>query len=425
VLKGCSLSYSLEQIELSKCAFELVEVPSISGTIEKLTVAIEDYAPKSALVEGAHIVVRELPDVPTGELVPRWLEQRGRLGKDAKIPLEVRTSRLELFGTNESGAEDSQPLVALSDIAYESTTEALTSSITIGELLVGKLSHKGSRSELDVSLKMSPETRGRFSIDGTAEGAEVRVDFDELPLAMFSLPPFIELPEELAAVQVDGRVYAVVPFGLDTKGIRGDFSLTVAGMPMPVPMEIQGLVYGPEVLMNGKFKLHPNNQKMDITQLRVKSGVLELTGNAQVEVKGMRVPLQSSLRGSLSCGAILEAATRAHSDSPLAINAARLGRKMLTGGVEIVVALDADLLALKEAKLLRTIGVGCGLQPLPIPEELAGLPEKIIKGIPLPRLPDAPELTLPPRIELPRLPEFPPRRRLDEGRPAPSAAPTL
>jgi hypothetical protein len=65
---------------------------------------------------------------------------------------------------------------------------------------------------------------------------------------------------------------------------------------------------------------------------------------------------------------------------------------------------------------------------LPIPEDLASLPEKILKGLPLPRLPapELPEVTLPgpPRIELPRLPEFPPRRRLDEGRPAPSAVPT-
>lgn len=430
VLEGCSLEYSLERLELSQCKFELVDVPGVGGTLEKATIALSDFEPTHVSVEGAHVVIRQLPDKPTGELIPRWLEQRSKLGKDARIPLEVKASRLELFGTSETGQQDATPLVSLTELSYESTTEALAGNITIGDLLVGKVSQKGTRSELDVALKMSPDTRAHFSMETTAEGAEVRSEITRLPLAMFQAPPFIELPEELTAVQVDLRVYAMVPFGLDTKGVHGDFSATVAGMPMPVPREIEGLVYGPEVFVDGKFKVHANNQKLEVSALKVKSGVLELTGTASLEQKNLRFPLQAQLRGSLSCGAILEAATRAHTNSPLALAAAKLARKMVKGGVGIVVVLDTDLLKLKSAKLLKTIGVGCGLEPLPVPEELAGLPEKILKGLPVPRLPELPEITLPgpPRIELPRLPELPPRRRLDEGRgeegrPAPSAAP--
>jgi hypothetical protein len=416
VLRDCSLEFSFEQIELSACAFELVDVPGISGTIGKATIELLEYEPKSVLVEQAAVVVRELPDVPTGERVPRWLEQRAKLGKDAKIPIAIRDSRLDLFGADEQGNPDGVPLVTLTNLEYDSQSEAVKGDIAIGGAITGKFTHQGTRSELDVALKLSPQTRGRFSVETQADGAEVRADFQGLPLALFSLPPIVRLPEELLPVQVDGQLYALVPFGLDTKGIRGDFRFTLAGLPMPVPPEIAGLVYGPDVLMTGKFKLHDNYQEVDVSKLAVKAGVLELRGDAHAAVKGLRAPLQAKLRGALSCGAILEAATRAHTDSPLFINAAKLGRRFVQGSVDIVIGLDADLLKLEQAKLLKTIGVGCGLKPAPVPAELRDLGERILKDLPSPPPFEAPDLRLPapPRIELPDLPELRRRRNLGQ-----------
>lgn len=417
VLRDCSLEFTLERVELTGCAFELVDVPGISGTIAKATIELVDYAPKSVLLEQVAVVVRELPDVPTGERVPRWLEQRAKMGKDAKIPIKIQDSRLDLFGVDEKGNQDGAPLVTLKGFEYDSASESLKGDIAIGGTITGKFSHVGTRSELDVALSMSPKTRGRFSVETKPEGAEVRADFEGLPLALFSLPPIVVLPEALELVQVDGQAYALVPFGLDTKGIRGDFRFSIAGLPMPVPMEIQGLVYGPLVSMTGNFKLHDNYQELDVSKLVVKSGVLELRGDARAAVKGLRIPLQAKLRGALSCGAILEAATRAHTDSPLFINAAKIGRKFVDGSVDIVVGLDADLLKLPEAKLLRTIGVGCGLKPAPVPSELRELGERILKDLPNPPPFEPPNLSLPapPRIELPRLPDLLPRRNLGES----------
>jgi hypothetical protein len=416
VLRDCSLEFSLERIELSQCAFELVDVPGISGTIGKATIELVDFEPKSALVDQAAIVVRELPDVPTGERIPTWLEQRAKLGKEAPIPITMQNSRLDLFGVDEGGKPDATPLVTLTNLEYDSSVESVTGDITIGGVITGKFKHAGTRSELHVALKLSPKTRGLFSIETKAEGALVRADFEQLPLGLFALPPVVSLPEELQAVQVDGQIYALVPFGLDTKGIRGDFRFTAAGLPMPVPPEIAGLVYGPEVNMTGNFKLHDNYEELDVSKLAVKAGVLELRGDAHAKVHGLHVPLQAKLRGALSCGAILEAATKAHTDSPLFINAAKLARKAVKGSVDIVVALDADLLKLDQAKLLKTIGVGCGLKPLPVPDELRNLGDKILHDLPNPAPIEVPDITLPtpPRIELPKLPDLRRRRNLGE-----------
>jgi hypothetical protein len=295
----------------------------------------------------------------------------------------------------------------------------------VGGLIVGQLSHKDGRTALDVGLKLSPETKLRLSVDTRADGAEFRADFERLPLAMFAAPPFIELPEELMAVQVDGQVFATVPFGLDTKGVRGDFRTTLSGLPLPVPQELRGLVTDAAAQMTGKFKLHPNNQKLDISTLNFKAGALKLEGNAVLELRDGGVPLKAQLAGSLSCVAIVEAATRAGNDSPLSQAALKLAKKVIDGGVGIVVALDGDLLQLKQAKLLKTIGIGCGLNPLPLPDALLDLSRDILKGLPRPpALPDVPELRLPepPSFTLPELPRLGGDRRLQDETPAPPAS---
>lgn len=428
VLSECSLDYSLDHLTLSSCRFELAELPGVNGTLGTVEVAIEDFEAKQVVVKEPVISVRELPDMPTGELVPRWLEQRSKVGKGSKVPIRIERARLDLFGASGEGEQDNRPLVSLTELNYDSTTEAIDSKINIGGMIDGTFGHKDTRSELDVHLKMSPSTKGRFSIETQTDGAEVRADFEQLPLAVFSIPPFIVLPDALTTVQLDGQLYARVPFGLSTEGIRGDFRTTLSGLVMPVPREIEGLVTGPAPVLEGKFKVHPNNQQVNITKLTLKAGVLQLSGNAELEVRSTGIPLDAQLSGSLSCGAILEAATRAHTDSPLAIAAAQLARKGIKGGVGIVIVLDADLLRLREAKLLRTIGVGCGLKPFPLPEGLEKLGERVLKGLPQPpSLPDLPELKLPdqmpepPRFRLPGLPGFDGDKQLTD--PAPSAAP--
>lgn len=417
LLRDCSLDFSLERVVLTGCAFELVAVPGVSGTIGKATIDLADFEPRRVAIEEAAVVVRELPDVPTGERIPTWLEQRAKLGKQAKIPISITRSRLDLFGVDEAGKPDGAALVTLTNLEYDSESESVKGDIAIGGVITGTFAHAGTRSDLDVSLKMSPSTRGRFSVETEADGAVVRADFQGLPLGLFAMPPLFSWPEELSAVVVDGQVYTTVPFGLSTKGIGGDFRFTLSDMPMPVPREIQGLVYGPQVAVSGKFKLNDNYKQLDVPKLVIQAGVLTLKGDARVELRGLRVPLTARLRGALSCGAILEAATKAHTDSPLFINAAKLARKAVLGNVDILVALDADLLKLDQAKLLRTIGVGCGLQPLPVPDDLRALGDRILKDLPRPPVLEVPDLTLPtpPRFELPELPDLRRRRNLREG----------
>jgi hypothetical protein len=104
---------------------------------------------------------------------------------------------------------------------------------------------------------------------------------------------------------------------------------------------------------------------------------------------------------------------------------------LFEGSVSVEVKIEGDTRRLKEAKVERRIGVGCGLKPLtldelrklgeliPLPEELSVLAEEVVKNAP-PGL-VLPGLVLPPPSALPKLPPLPsnlpplPRFEVDFG----------
>jgi len=113
--------------------------------------------------------------------------------------------------------------------------------------------------------------------------------------------------------------------------------------------------------------------------------------------------------------AIAESAARAHAGSVLAQWAKRVAQRSLRGSVQIVAALQGHTSDLPHARVVTSIGLGCGLQPLPIDVDL---PRELLERLPaeirrrLPRLDSLPPLpepgTLPDPLQLPSLPGWKP-----------------
>jgi hypothetical protein len=89
-------------------------------------------------------------------------------------------------------------------------------------------------------------------------------------------------------------------------------------------------------------------------------------------------------------------------------------KKVLRGSVQLAAALQAHSSDLPHARVLTSIGIGCGLKPLPLDAELPRdllerLPEEIRRRLPrldtLPKLPKIPlPGSLPDTLQLPPLP---------------------
>jgi hypothetical protein len=234
-----------------------------------------------------------------------------------------------------------------------------------------------------------PEVRLIVRLLPKAERAEVSLDLRRLPLRTLE-GPWLQVTDTLRPVEIDGRIFASVPLGLSTELPAGDVSLTLHGLQFPVPRELEGLLHQSPPKLAGKLGLSRALDRIGVSDLTLLTGELMMRGDAELEVEGQGLAVRSRLRGPLACRAIAEAAAAAHADSALASAAGRIARRVLTGSVEVIAAIDAHTPELERAQVFTSVGVGCGLTPFPVDSTI---PRSLLERLPI----DA--LDLLPRVE--------------------------
>jgi hypothetical protein len=197
-----------------------------------------------------------------------------------------------------------------------------------------------------------------------------------------------------------------VPIGLTTGLPAGDVYLTLRGLQFPVPREIEGLVHSTAPRLSGKLGVNRTFDRASFRALGFSTGELQMVGRAELTLDGQSRGLhfESHMSGPLSCRAIAESAVSARAGTALGKHAGAFAKRVLSGNVQIVAALSGDTWQLGRTQVLTSIGVGCGLRPLPLDassavEILSKLPEDVLRQLPsgreilaLPKLPKAPPL---------------------------------
>jgi hypothetical protein len=137
--------------------------------------------------------------------------------------------------------------------------------------------------------------------------------------------------------------------------------------------------------------------RLSVADLNFLTGELAMRGGAELTAEGKGLALKVRANGPLPCRAIAESAATAHADSALAQLAGSFAQRALSGSVEVVAAIEGHTSDLEHARVMTTIGIGCGLAPLPLAlgvskELLDRLPVDILQNLPrldgsgLPRL---------------------------------------
>jgi hypothetical protein len=257
---------------------------------------------------------------------------------------------------------------------------------------------------------------------------------EEPPTVLFTLnpTPLHQLSEPLGAklpidedVELSGEVELTLPQAFARGSVAGRMNLTLDGYVPPHPVELSGFVFGDSTTIESQLTIAEDRSVVTLEQTRLTAGKFTLKGQGHARV-------QVALRGELSCGALASAAAHTRLGQTLGKIVGPAARQLVKGSVAVLVKVDADTRRLSEAKLLRTIGVGCGLKPIPIPgigtidlgditlDDLSKLPA----GIPssLPPLPSAlPPLPTPDGFPFPPL-GAPTDRRFSTD-PEPATAP--
>jgi hypothetical protein len=252
---------------------------------------------------------------------------------------------------------------------------------------------------------------------------KVSVDIEQRPTVKFTLAPIalerlagpfaIELPVD--NVTASGEVE--LSFASPEAPLPADGSAHVAleGFVPPHPVELSGFIFGNVTTFDTKLGINDDMSIVTLHDSVVKAGKFELTGAGTIVRKPDHATVRMALGGKLPCPALAGAAAESRLGHLLGAAAGKLAgaaaRQLVRGTVSVQVDIEGDTRKLKEAKVERKIGVGCGLKPLtleelkklgalvPLPEELSVLADELAKN--------TPPLALPPPSALPKFPAVP------------------
>jgi hypothetical protein len=212
----------------------------------------------------------------------------------------------------------------------------------------------------------------------------------------------------------------------------GHARLELKGYVPPHPVELDGFVFGDVTVLETDLRFGSGLDEASLENTSVTAGkfVLEGSGNVAREADGARVTLD--LRGTLPCDALASASAESRLGRLLGRAAGKkagiAALRLVGGSVAVRVQVDAKTAKLPDARVERSIGVGCGLKPLTL-EDLRALGDELFRGD-LSKLPEdleklLPKGPLPVPSRLPPLPSgFPSAFRLPTSLPEPPPRPS-
>jgi hypothetical protein len=434
-----------------------IGVRGVAATIAQVDATVSGLDWKSLLLGGADQVqltqlkarapyVRVLGSAPALALeLTQWSE---RYPSAYDLPAEATEVALAWRAT-----ESVEPWAQLTGGSVTRTTSGGRFEAVGASVLGRSLGAVGSR--------WSKET-GRISLElGESEGkpAPVRVDIqlDETnPTATVELRPTVlrELSGALGValplenVTAQAKATLKLPPELAAAPVPGQLHFELLGYVPPHPVELDGFVFGDRTTFDTDFEVAADQKSVKLSNTRAAAGAFVLKGDGEIQRGVDNAIARLRLSGSLPCVALASAAADTRLGQHWSAFAKQLVKKNLEGTVGVTVNIEADTRDLSQAKMVRSIGMGCGLKPLrlPTPDELAAfqqqlpglvgelpkLPEKLPQ-LPsgLPSLPSALPTGLPSQLPgglptLPKLPEgLPPLPdKLPAKKTTPSAAPT-
>ncbi len=226
---------------------------------------------------------------------------------------------------------------------------------------------------------------------------------EEPPTALFTLnpTPLHQLSEPLGAklpidedVKLSGEVELTLPQAFQRGSLTGRMHLTLDGYVPPHPVELSGFVFGDSTTIESQITLSEDRSLVTLEGTRLTAGKFTLEGQGKVQRFQTHAHVQIALRGDLPCGALASAAAHTRLGQTLGKIVGPAASQLVKGSVAVLVKVDADTRRLSEARVLRTIGVGCGLKPIPIPgigtidlgdvtlDDLSKLPSGIPSSLP-------------------------------------------
>lgn len=425
------VDYGLNWVTLRDTRFQLQGVAGVRGTAKTVEIMLDGLTPSSFEVDGVELAVE-------GSAVRLALE----LSEWSKDHPEAYRMPFSATGVNVSfSAPAGTPawlILQQGSVVPSPAGGRFDAKRTLVEQVdTGPLSVTWIADQAFIALGFGaadPKRAAlRLEVQPKATPPLATLTLAPTPLTQLAGPFGVKLPVENVVGSGVAQLRFTERAGADA--VDGELSLALDGFVPPHPRELDGFVFGRTTHVTSKLAVSENRELVSLTDTRIKAGSFALKGAGELKRVEDHAEVGLDLAGALPCGELVSANLESYLGKTIGPLLKRPAKEFLNGSVSILVRIRADTRDLAAAKVLRTIGIGCGLKPLPIPD-LAGIAREFEATFPglakqLPPLPDLPPMpsALPP---LPKLPEglptiptaLPPFPKLEFPEPArrPSAA---
>jgi hypothetical protein len=376
-LGDCRLDLGLTTVGLDGCSFALrpdgrvvnaaLANVAVGGTVDRIELELRGLSPSRLRVKGARVTLSGDPNL------------RELLGTRPSLPVPELPVDVEQSAVSWQPNAGGPAALLLSELSFDSGMSRLLSRFEIVRRAHGQLSLGPEGLEVTLGDPIDPEVRLILRVLPKAQRVEISLDLRRVPLRILE-GPWLQMTDTLRPIELEGRVFTAIPLGLTMEVPNGDLHLTLHGLQFPVPRELDGLVYQSPPKLSGKFTLSRSFDRASMTDLSFLAGELAMRGGADLALEGAGLTVKARANGPLSCRAIAESAATAHAESALARLAGTFALRALSGSVEVVAAIEGHTSDLEHARIFTTVGIGCGLGPLPV--EL-GVSKDLLERLPI------------------------------------------
>jgi hypothetical protein len=419
------LDWSIGQIEIKNSRFQLIGVDGIRGEIESAEIGLNGFEPVS--IDATGIDVRAVGSAAALVLqLSEWTKNYPQT-----YDLRVVAKELGVRWTPTPGGKEWLTVDGGTVVPTQEGGRIGAESAHVAGIDLGKIGAAWSKSETVVGLG--------FGI-GNASQAPVRIvvkpklarptaDITLMPVDLNQLAGPLGVALPIDGVTASGVAHLEFPPPGEEGEVTGNFQARLDGYIPPHPAELDGFMFGKTTKFASKLVLSEDRRTVTLTDSKVTAGAFALRGRGTITRPDQHARVQLGLQGALACTALANAAAQSHLGQALGSLVGEVAKRALKGSVSVFVKIDADTRDLAAAKMVRTIGVGCGLKPID-PRALEAVKDLVdlldLPALPggLPALPSAfpipSSFPSPVDLHIPDLLDLPAPGEPARARPAPS-----
>ncbi len=376
---------SLSHIQLRNARASLPGVPGLTATVETIDIGLSRFKPNRIQINGARLQLVGPPLVLMGA-IQSWQSKYPATASLSVPPIpEIKNIQITW-----QEALNSPPFLQLKGVTFATIAQPYGPigqdfAVTAQNAQVGTFSISPLAAAIHTEAESAEIGLGATKWDGlTVRGGwRKQLNADELHLSFgpVDLGPLLAktgvsvADKSLAAAALYGGISVLIPND-GRKPYQGIGALAVKGWTPPHPPELQGFPFGKATKLESSFELDRTLTSASFSNTRLTSGEFRLAGHAVAHRSSpTTVRVQAELKGQIPCQALAGAAATSQLGRAYGQWVGEHAGQLVEGNVAVTVQIDADSGSFSQAKVVKQMGVGCGLKPLSVQDLLTlGLP---------------------------------------------------